>query len=98
MTTKLRKKCNTCIVAGQVGGCLFGCDKTERVTRALDVLMRDSVSQRHPIEERLQQCPEAFQAGELLERALHSLQYGQDEISHHERWLPPAGAIVPPIV
>jgi len=98
MTSKLKKKCDTCIVARQAGGCLFVCDKTERVTRALDVLMHDSVSLKHPIEEQLQQCPEAFSAGEFLERALNSLKYGRDEVSQNERWLPPAGAIIPPIV
>ncbi len=98
MTTKLKKKCNTCVVAGQVGGCLFGCDKTVRVMRALDVLTDDADSQKNPIEEQLKQCPEAFKAGELLERALDSLKYSQDEVSQTERWLPPAGAIIPPIV
>jgi len=60
--------------------------------------MRDSHSQTNPIEEQLKQCPEAFKAGELLERALSSLNYGQDEVSQDERWLAPAGAIIPPIV
>jgi hypothetical protein len=68
------------------------------VTRALDLVMRDSHSQTNPIEEQLKQCPEAFKAGELLERALNSLKYGQDDVSQDERWLPPAGAIVPPII
>jgi hypothetical protein len=42
--------------------------------------------------------PEAFKAVEFLERALNSLKYGQDEVSQSERCLPPAGAIIPPIV
>ena len=98
MTNTLKKKCKTCIVAKQVVGCLFGCNETERVSRALDLVMRASCSETNPIEEQLKQCPEAFQAGELLERALNSLKYGQDQVSQSERWLPPSGAIIPPLV
>lgn len=98
MTTQLKKKSNVRIMARRVGNCLFRCDRRERVMRALDLRMQGAISQRRPIEEQLQQCPEAFKAGELLERALNSLKYGQDEVSQSERWLPPAGAIIPPIV
>jgi hypothetical protein len=68
------------------------------VTRALDLVIGDSRFQTNPIEEQLKQCPEAFKAGKLLERALNSLKYGHDEVSQDERWLPPAGAVAPPIV
>ena len=66
--------------------------------RALDLLVEGSVPQKHPIEEQLRQCPEAFQAGELLERALNSLTHSPGEMVDTERWLPPAGAVVPPLV
>jgi hypothetical protein len=98
MTNKLKKKCKPCIAAKQVAGCLCGCNETERVSRALDLVLRASHWETNPIEEQLKQCPEAFKAGELLERALNSLKYGQDEVSQAERWLPPAGAIIPPLV
>jgi hypothetical protein len=98
MTNKLKKTCETCAVTRPVDGRSFGCNEIERVAHALDLVFRDSHFETSSIEEQLKQCPEAFKAGELLERALNSLKYGQDEVSQSERWLPPAGAIIPPIV
>ena len=98
MTNKPKKAFKTRGVTRPAGPRSVGGDQTERVAHALELVIRDSHSQANPIKEQLKQCPEAFKAGELLERALNSLKYGQDEVSQAERWLPPAGAIVPPIV
>ena len=98
MTNKLKKRFKTRVMAKSRDRRSFGCNDTEGVVHALDLVLRDSGSQTNPIEEQLKQCPEAFKAGELLERALNSLKYGPDEVSQDERWLPPAGAVMPPIV
>jgi len=98
MTSRLRKKCRGCLVAKRVAGCLFDCDPLERITRELDFLMHDSATQRNPIEEQLQQCPEAFQAGELIERMFNAARFGDDEATEQEKLLPPAGAVMPPLV
>lgn len=97
MTIKDERK-SACVATKQVVGCFFTCSRTDRVIRALDAVMDKSDSQKNPIEEQLKQCPEAFQAGELLEKALNSLKYDSDEVDLAERWLPPAGAIIPPLV
>jgi len=70
----------------------------ERLTRELDLLIQDSATQRNPIEEQLQQCPEAFQAGELIERMFNAARFGDDEAAEQEKLLPPAGAVMPPLV
>lgn len=98
MTTKYHKKSDRSVVASKTGRCVLSYGRTDRDIRTVDILMDDAGSQKNPIEEQLKQCPEAFKAGELLERALNSLKYGQDEVSQCERWLPPAGVILPPIV
>ncbi len=98
MTNKLKKRFKTRVMARSGDRRSFGCNDTERVAHALDLVLRDSGSQTNPIEEQLRECPEAFKAGELLERALSSLKDGQEQVSQDERWLPPSGAVMPPIV
>jgi hypothetical protein len=98
MTNKPKKTSKTRAMAKSGDRRSFGCNDAEHVAHALDLVLRDSHSQTNPIEEQLRQCPEAFKAGELLERALNSLKYGHDEESQADRWLPPAGAVLPPIV
>jgi hypothetical protein len=53
--------------------------------------------QQDPIQEQLRKCPEAFQAGELIGKMCDRLKYSHDEV-RDERCLPPAGAVVPPLV
>ena len=98
MTNKPKKTCKTRVSGGPVDGRSLSCNETERVAHALDLVLRDTHYETSLIEDQFKQCPEAFQAGELLERALNSLKYGHDEVSQDERWLPPAGAVIPPIV
>ncbi len=98
VTPRLRKKCKTSIVARRMSGCLFNCDQIERIARELDVMMRESPVERNPIEEQLKQCPEAFKAGELIEKMFNAVRFGHDAPAEHEKLLPPAGAVVPPLV
>jgi hypothetical protein len=48
--------------------------------------------------EQLKQCPEAFKVGEILGKALDSLRYAQNEREVGERYLPPAGVVIQPLV
>ena len=85
------------MVAERMAGCLFGCTRSERVMRELDALLASSESQKDPIEEQLRQCPEAFKAGELLGRLFDQIKYDRDDPGE-ARSMPPAGALIPPLV
>jgi hypothetical protein len=98
MKAKLRKKCGSCPVASIVAGCLFDCTKTERVLRELDLAMRTEASQSDPIMEQIKQCPEAFQAGELVGKLFDSLNHPNPDSVGDERYLAPPGTVLPPLV
>lgn len=85
-------------MAKRKSGCICKCNQKERVTRELDAVMRDSQAERNPIEERLTQCPEAFKAGELIEKMFNAAKFGHHEILEDERLLPPPGTAIPPLV
>ncbi len=95
---KLTRKCRDCAVARRVSGCLFGCSKVERVMRELDIAMRAEAINTDPIMEQIKQCPEAFKAGELVGRLFDSIKYAHEDGCSDDRYLPPAGAVVPPLV
>jgi hypothetical protein len=69
-----------------------------RVMRELDVLTRESAPAQHPIEEQLKQCPDAFKVGELIEKIFDTVHSTHEEKADLERLLPPAGAVIPPLV
>lgn len=48
-----------------------------------------------PIVERLRQCPEAFNAGEMVGNMFDSLKYDRDDAEGGDRLLPPAGLVMP---
>jgi hypothetical protein len=48
-----------------------------------------------PFVERLRQCPEAFRAGEIIGKIFDTLKYGADDCDGGERYLPPAGVVLP---
>ena len=48
--------------------------------------------------EQLKQCPEAFKVGEILGEAFDSLKYAQDGSEIGDRYLPPSGTVIPPLV
>jgi hypothetical protein len=83
----LKKKCRKCSVAEKVGGCLFGCNRKERLTRELELLIRGADSRIDPLVELLRQCPEAFTAGKALERIFQQLRARSPETNG--RVLPP---------
>ncbi len=70
----------------------------KRVLRALEEATRGRVNANDPIMERLKQCPKAFKVGEILGKAFDSLKYAQDGGETGDRYLPPGGAVIPPLV
>ena len=70
----------------------------ERVVRALKEARHGRVNTNDPIMEQLKQCPEAFKVGEILGKAFDPLKYGQDGAELGDRYLPPAGSVLPPLV
>ena len=73
-------------------------NQLERVMRELEAVTRKNPGDLDPIVEQLKQCPEAFKAGEVIGKMLDSLKYRQDNDAAADRYLPPAGAVVPPLV
>jgi hypothetical protein len=65
--------------------------------RALEAATREGPRQTDPIVEQLKQCPEAFKAGEMIGKMLDSLKYSQSNEATTDRYLPPAGAVIPPL-
>ena len=70
----------------------------QRVTHELETVTHEDPRQIDPIVEQLRQCPEAFKAGEMIGKMLDSLKYSQDNDAARDRSLPPAGAVIPPLV
>ena len=72
--------------------------ETMRVMRHLAGSKRNETKVTDPILEKLRQCPEAFKVGEILGKAFDSLKYAQNDGAAVERYLPPSGTIIPPLV
>ena len=73
-------------------------ERAKRVVRALKDARHGRVNANDPIMEQLRQCPEAFKVGEILGKAFDSLKYAQDGSEIRERYLPPSGVVIPPLV
>jgi hypothetical protein len=73
-------------------------ENAKRVLRALEEATLGRVNANDPIMEQLRQCPEAFKVGEILGKAFDSLKYAQDGSAIRERYLPPSGVVIPPLV
>jgi hypothetical protein len=73
-------------------------DDAKRVFRALKQASDGCVDSNDPIMEQLKQCPEAFKVGEILGKAFDALKYAQDGGEIGDRYLPPAGVVLPPLV
>jgi predicted NAD/FAD-binding protein len=69
-----------------------------RVVKALRDARHGRVDANDPLMEQLRQCPEAFKVGEILGKAFDSLKYAQDGGEIGDRYLPPAGVVLPPLV
>jgi hypothetical protein len=92
-----QKTRKTCRAAEQVAEYLPRMTKADKVVRELDLIAQGAVRQADPIQEQLRKCPEALQAGELIGKICDRLKYSPDEAGD-ERCLPPAGAVMPPLV
>ena len=73
-------------------------NQLKRVMHELEAVTCDNPRQADPIVEQLKQCPEAFKAGEMIGKMLDSLKYSQNNDAAGDRSLPPAGAVIPPLV
>ena len=73
-------------------------EDAKRVLRALEEATHGRVNTSDPIMEQLRQCPEAFKVGEILGKAFDSLKYAQNGSEIGDRYLPPAGTVIPPLV
>ena len=73
-------------------------EDAKRVLRALEEATHGRVNTSDPIMEQLRQCPEAFKVGEILGKAFDSLKYAQDGDELGDRYLPPSGVVIPPLV
>ena len=73
-------------------------EDAKRVLRALKQASHGRVNANDPIMEQLKQCPEAFKVGEILGKAFDSLKYAQDGSEIGDRYLPPSGVVIPPLV
>ena len=73
-------------------------EDAKRVLRSLDEATRGRTDTNDPIVEQLKQCPEAFKVGEILGKAFDSLKYAQPGGELRDRYLPPAGTVIPPLV
>ena len=73
-------------------------EDAKRVLRALEESTHGGANTKDPIMEQLKQCPEAFKVGEILGKAFDSLKYAQEGSEIGDRYLPPSGAVIPPLV
>ena len=73
-------------------------ESAKRVLRALEEARHGRVNTSDPLSEQLKQCPEAFKVGEILGKAFDSLKYAQDGSEIGDRYLPPSGVVIPPLV
>jgi hypothetical protein len=65
--------------------------------RDLEAVIRENSKQTDPIGEQLKQCPEVFKAGEMIGKMLDQLKYSQGKDPAGDRYLPPPGAVIPPL-
>ena len=73
-------------------------EDAKRVFSALEDAAHGRSNERDSIMEQLRQCPETFKVGEILGKAFDSLKYAQDGSELGDRYLPPAGTVIPPLV
>jgi hypothetical protein len=93
-----QKDCKNRTAANHATGRDVVSDEVERLMHELEAVTRDRRRHADPILEQLKQCPEAFKAGEMIGKMLDSLKYGQGNDAAGDRSLPPAGAVIPPLV
>ena len=92
-----QKNCGNRSTVNRTAGRRVVSDEVERIMRELEAVTRQGCRQADPIVEQLKQCPEAFKAGEMIGKMLGSLKYSQGHDPAGDRYLPPAGAVIPPL-
>ncbi|MGD0164717.1 MAG: hypothetical protein ABSB39_19775 [Candidatus Sulfotelmatobacter sp.] len=73
-------------------------ENAERVLQALEEATHGRANTSDPIMEQLRQCPETFKVGEILGKAFDSLNCARDGSELGDRYLPPSGVVIPPLV
>jgi hypothetical protein len=91
------KKRRYSATANRAKGRPVGCEKLARVMQELESAYRNTCPP-DPIVEQLKQCPEAFNAGEMVGKMFDSIKPGKNESQGPERLLPPAGVVMPLLV
>ena len=79
-------------------GCRTIDEDAKRVLLALEEATHGRANTNDPITEQLKECPEAFKVGEILGKSFDSLKYAQDGSDPGDRYLPPSGVVIPPLV
>jgi hypothetical protein len=91
------KKRRHSATASRAKGRPVGCQEFTRVMQELESAYQNTCPP-DPIVEQLKQCPEAFNAGEMVGKMFDSIKRGKNEPQGPERLLPPAGVVMPPLV
>jgi len=73
-------------------------ENAEQVLQALEEATHGRANTSDPIMEQLRQCPETFKVGEILGKAFDSLNCARDGSELGDRYLPPSGVVIPPLV
>src|ERR1700733_8640277 len=73
-------------------------EHAKRVLCELEEAMHGRANMNDPMMEQLKQCPEVFKVGEILGKAFDSVKYAQDGSELGDRYLPPSGVVIPPLV
>lgn len=92
-----QRQCRIHSAAKRPGRSRLASGEVERVMRELEAATGDGSRQTDPFVEQLKQCPEAFKAGEMIGKMLDSLKYSQADDATADRYLPPAGTVIPPL-
>lgn len=92
-----QKQCRIRSAAKRSARSRLASGEVERVMRELEASKGAGPRQTDPFVEQLKQCPEAFKAGEMIGKMLDSLKYSQGNDATSDRYLPPAGTVIPPL-
>jgi hypothetical protein len=96
MKTKRRVKRSRSRACARQAARLAAANEMKRLSSHLDALITGSGRSRSQIQEQLRQCPEAFKAGEAIEKLFNTGRFDGEEQADCERFLPPPGTTIPP--
>lgn len=92
-------KCKRCVKPGagvRPTERLGAANEMKRLSSQLDAIIIGSGCSRSQMQEQLRQCPEAFKAGEAIEKLFNTGRFDPEERADCERFLPPPGTTIPP--